>query len=270
MTKLPFAKSLVLAAIVLMASLPARPAAAVSVGDVISALKSAYDAYNKYAGGELTLAQATDQMIGAINGAKTEILARIDGIAAAEGKACAKSTIILFADIELLTLDNQQALANDAVECLALLESLLETVEDKAAVDKLGFALNALAPIAMMARAYVGLPESAAISDMVINGNWAVIAKLHPPCVVMTLWGDSSGGTVEKNVRCTAYNGDRGWGFSWVGDPAFEQKKVQAEDTATRNTSRAIAQALLPVVPVPSTPLIRFVPPSSYDLPYKK
>ena len=240
------------------ATIPARPAEAVTAAQVVSALKTAYSLYEKYNSDELTLQQATDQMIDAINSAKTEIIARIDGIAAADGRVCAKSAILGFEDIRYMSRDNQEDLARDALNCMVLIETYLDTVSDPAAVDKLGFALNALGPVTMMARAHVGWPESSAVSDMLINGNYAVIAKLHPPCHAMTLWGDSDGGFVEKNVRCTAYNGDIGMGLSWVGDPDFDEKKTEAEDYATRNTSRKIAQELIDVIPVPTPTLPTF------------
>ncbi len=245
------AKAILLAATLAVATIPARPAQAVTVGQVVSALKTAYSLYEKYGKDELSLEEATDQIISAINSAKVEIIARIDAIAAADARACAKSTIIQFEDIELLSEDAQFALASSAIDCMTLIESYLEVVDDKPSVDKLGFALNALGPVTMMLRAHVGLPESAAVSDMLINGNYAIIAKLHPTCQTMTLWGDSDGGFVEKNVRCRAYNGDIGMAFSWVGDPNFATKKTQAEDKATRNTSRKIAQELVGEIPIP-------------------
>lgn len=243
-------RALVLSLVVGSAGFPSR-ASAVGVTDVISGIKTAYDVYSKYQGNQLTLAQATSQMIYAINTAKTEILARIDGIAAADAKACSKAAITTFGDIQYLSWDSKQHLATDSLECLLVIEAYLEVVEDKAAVDKLGFALNALGPVVMMARVHAGLPRSHVVSDAVLNGNYAVIAKLFPRCVTYTLWGDSSGGVVEQNIKCTAYNGDYGWAWSWVGDPAQGQKKIAAQNTATRNTSRAVAQAVRSVVPSP-------------------
>jgi len=250
-----FVRVLVLAVVLGTAVLPTRRAdASVTISQVISALKTAYSLYQKFHGGELTLEQATDQMLSAIESAKIEILSHIDEIAAAEAKACAKSTIIRFGDIERLSYDSRQALAADAVDCLAVIESLLDTVDDKSAIDQLGFALTALGPVTLMARAHADLPESYGVSDMIINGSWAVIARLHPPCSTSVLSGDSTGGTTEVIVRCTAYNRDRGYALSWLGDPDLDAKKTVAEDTATRNTSRAVAQQLLPSIPVPSAP----------------
>jgi len=237
---------------ILFASMPTRPAAAaVDPGTVITGIKTAYDLISKYTNHQLTLEQATAQVVSAIGAAKTEILARIDGLAAAQGKACTKSAIIAFQDIQILSQTSKEQLAKDGLDCLTLMEAYLEEIEDKASVDKLGFALNALGPILMMTRANAGLPQTFAISDAIQNGNYAVIAKLLPRCQTFTLTGDSQGNFTEQNIKCTAYNGDTGWAFSWVGDPNQPQERIQAQNKATRNTSRAVAQAVNPIVPTP-------------------
>ena len=50
---------------------------------------------------------------------------------------------------------------------------------------------------------------------------------------------------VEKWWECIAYNGDSGSSDSVVGSNR-EPNRAQAEDRASRNTSRAIAQNALP------------------------
>lgn len=252
MSKHPLLSILVLSSALATATLPARHAEAkVSVGDVVSALKTAYWAYDNFIAGGLTLEQATDQTLSAIDAAKTEILNHMDELATADKVACVRHVLIGFGDIEWLSFDSRQALASDAVACLAEIESLLDAVQSKEAVDTLGFALNALGPVALLARAHADLPESVAVSDMIINSNWTVIARLHPRCYSTTLSRDSSGSFTELMVRCIAYNKDTGVALSWVGDPDLDDKKVAAEDAATRNTSRAVAQQLLPEIPVP-------------------
>jgi len=247
-------KVVVLAAVLGTTTLPSHNAEAFYVSDIVLGLKKAYDSYKKFRAGETPLQQATDELLDAIDSAKDEILAQIDGIAAAEGRACARGVIINAEDMDAVSQDVREQLAFDGVYCLSLVESLIDTVDDEAAVDKLGFALNALAPVVQMARAQAGLSENSGVTDMIINGELAVIAKLYPYCSVSNLYGDSSGGFVETHIRCTAYNGDRGFGFSWVGDPNFTTKKEKAADTATRNTSRAVAQQMLPVITEPVEP----------------
>lgn len=240
-----------LVAVLATATLPSRNAEAVTVTQIVTGLKKAYDAYKKYRGGQYTLKQATADVLAGIDEAKAEILAQIDGIAAAEGRACAQGIILNAGDMDAVSQQVREQLAFDGVYCLSLIESLLATVDDEAAVDKLGFALNALGPVVMMARAQAGLSESPGVVDWLVNGNLAVDAKLYPQCMVMTLNGDSDGSFIEQNIRCTAYNGDLGFGFSWVGDPAQDSKKEKAADQATRNTSRAVGQELIPVITAP-------------------
>lgn len=260
MTLSRLAKVIALIAVLSAATLPSRNAEAITIGDIVSGLKKAYDAYKKYRGGELTLQQATDQLLAGIESAKEEILAQIDGIAAAEGRACARGVILNAEDMDAVSQQVREQLAFDGVYCLSLIESLLDTVDDEAAVDKLGFALNALGPVVQMARAQAGLGESSGVTDMLINGNLAVIAKLYPHCATITLASDSSGDFIEQQIRCTAYNGDRGYGFSWVGDPGFQAKKEKAANRATRNTSRAVGQAMLPIITAASAPLPQLQP----------
>jgi hypothetical protein len=257
MTLSKLTKTLALVVVIATASLPSRTAEAVSVADIVSGLKKAYDAYQKYRGGQYTLEQATSDMLDAIDEAKDEILAHIDAIAAADAHACARGVIINAEHMASADESVRQQLAFDSVYCLSLIEAYLATVNDEAAVDTLGFALNALGPVVKMAYAQAGFPDDPDITDLLVNGNLAVIAKLYPHCVVTALDGDSDGGFVEQTIRCTAYNGDMGFGFSWVGDPDLESKKEKAADMATRNTSRAVAQELLPVItaPPPQRPL---------------
>ena len=88
--------ALAMSATVLLTTLPAPEARAAGVGDVVTGVTTAYAAYEKYLGNQLTLDQATAQVVVAITAAKVEIIARIDGIAAADAKACARAAVIDF------------------------------------------------------------------------------------------------------------------------------------------------------------------------------
>ncbi len=214
---------------------------------VIGALQLAYAVFADYRDQDITLDEATDEMLAAIAGAKSEILSRVEGLASSEAIACAKSTIINFQNIEAMTPSVKQTFALQSVYCLSYLDNLLQEVEDDAAVDKLGFALNALGPVALLAHEHADLATPDELVDILLSGNVAVIQKLLPPCKIVILQGDAGPGQpAEKQVSCKAYNGDTGFQASWTTDPNFAKKRALAEDRATRNTSRALAKALLP------------------------
>src|SRR3954452_17778682 len=85
-----------LAAVTATASLalPAKPANAVDPGTVAAAAQAAYSAYQKFVAHELTLQQATTQIINAIDAAKTQIIAHVDRLAAADARACTRAAVI--------------------------------------------------------------------------------------------------------------------------------------------------------------------------------
>jgi hypothetical protein len=238
-------KVVLLVVLATVALVPARPGEA-SVEHVLEAIKTAYTLYEQFQGQEITLAQATTDIITAVHAAKAEILSHIDAIAAAHARACAEALLINYESIDQLTLDNQQRLALDAINCLAEIEVLLNEAafEDQAAVDTLGFALNPLGPVALLVHAHAHLDLAAPTLDLVASGNEAVIGKIVPHCFRQTLWGDDTSGHPEIQIRCTAYNGDTGFGVSYVGDPHLEAEAQAAERAAYRNTSRRVAESV--------------------------
>jgi len=227
--------------------LPSSSARAVEAEAVIGALQGAYAIYERYSDRGITLDEATDKMLAAIASAKTEILSRVEGLASSEATACAKSVIINFQNIQVIDPNVKQALAQESVRCLTYLDNLLQEVEGDAVVDKLGFALNALGPVALLAHEHAGLATPDELGDILLSGNTAVIQKLLPGCQIKTLTADAGPSRpAEKQVLCKAYNGDTGFQVSSTTDPNFERKRAEAEDRATRNTSRALAKAILP------------------------
>ena len=231
------------------ALVPARLGEAVEVEQVLEAIKTAYALYQEFQEEEITLEQATADIINAVNAAKAEILAQINAIAAAQARACAEAVIISYESIGEFTEDVTQQFANDAIACLTEIESLLDvlvTAEeiDQAAVDTLGFALNALGPVALLVDAHAQFDRSAAILDLVESGNQVVIGTIVPSCWRQTLWGDDDSGQPEIQIRCKAYNNDVGFAVSYVGDPHLETKAQAAERYAYRNTSRRIAESV--------------------------
>jgi hypothetical protein len=233
-------RTVVAAAMAVSITLPvtAQPANAADPVTVIAIIKQVYSLYQQFTssgGSGPTLAQAIQQITTAINNAQTAIISQIDLVATASVRSCAASTVIDFADINAFSPDNLQAFARDATSCVTQANSLLTVVADKAAVDQLGFAMNTVGPLALMARVKAGLttPE---LRSVLVAGNNTLIAALLPACQREDLSGGEPGAPRVYVWDCFAYNGDEG----------MNRQKIGAQDNATRRTSRAVAQAVLP------------------------
>jgi hypothetical protein len=184
-------------------------------GQIVAFVKGAYEAYKMLtATHELTLDEATTRIIDAVNAVKTDTISHIDRVAAAEVQACARSAVIDFEDIRIFSLDNQQAFARDATECVSLATSYIASVNDLGAVDQLGFAVNVVGPIALLARSYVGLSTDT-LKSTLIAADDSVVSKLNPSCSTRTVpFFDARGKPIPELAHnfltCTAYNGDQG------------------------------------------------------------
>ncbi|MGW7825279.1 hypothetical protein ACWGLF_46725 [Streptomyces puniciscabiei] len=216
-----------------------RPAATeVDPGTVIATVQKIYSIYKQFfgssGGGGLTLDQATQQILTAINSSQTAIISQIDQVAAADVRGCAEATVINFADIQALTPDNRQAFAMNATACATQADSLLNSISDEAAVDQLGYAVNTIGPLAMFARAYAGL-TTPDLRATLINADNAVVSKVITKA--NCTWETDTVETME--VICTAYNGNVGTaGHLYHGNPPGQQMYDTAMAAATVNTSR--------------------------------
>jgi hypothetical protein len=221
----------------------AQPAHAVDPLTVISAVEAAYSAWQKFAtGGGTTLNQAVQQIKQAILNAQQKIIDQIDLVAVASVRACAENTVITFNDIDQLSPDSLQTFASDATSCATQAQSLIPAVSaTPAAVDQAGFALNTVGPLALAARARAGFTTSA-LTSVLAGGNTSLLTALLPSCVKEDLTGGEPGAGHVYAWDCVAYNGDEGE-VVIAGHPGA---RATAENQATRNTSRAIAQAVLP------------------------
>lgn len=231
------------------------PASAVNPATVIQVVKKLYDLYKQYAGNQgLSLADATRQILAAIEAAKTDIVAEIDRVAAAEARACAHSAVIDVADIEAFSTDTLQAFARDTTACASLIDSLLGSVSDLGAVDELGFALNTVGPIALIARSRAGF-STTLLSSTLRHANGTVVTRLEPSCYT-TPEEPMGGGWWIIGIRCTAYDGTIAvvypFGEYKVPLPPtsyFPEELAESQAQATALTSRAAAVAVLPLLP---------------------
>lgn len=219
---------------------PSATPAQADAATVVAVAKQIYSLYQQFAGGGgLTLQGAIQQITAAIQSSQTAIVSQIDLVATANVRACALSAVINFADINALTPDNLQNFALQTTDCVTQAKSLIDVVStDKAATDQLGFAMNTVGPLALMARAKAGL-TTPALRAVLVAGENTLITALLPSCDEMNVGGD---GPPLFEWTCTAYNGDIGTAVVVRTGDAL----ARAQDKATRNTSRAIAQAALP------------------------
>jgi hypothetical protein len=197
---------------------------------VINVINAAYSAYKNFLQGGLSVKDATAQIISAINQAKIEIIAHIDAIAVAQAKACAKEAVVDFPSFDSLSSDNQQLFALNATSCVTLIDSLITTVVDKGAVDQLGFALNSIGAITLMARSRTGLFNTD-VTPILVADNQTAMTVLNPSCVKLPEPGSPG------EFLCTSYNGDTGQGTVAI-----------ARRDAGARTSWALAKAILPTL----------------------
>jgi hypothetical protein len=192
------------------ASVPSE-ADAVGVTDIAGYAKTAYDLYQSLAGNELTLEQATSQIQNAVTVAKTQIIAEIDAMKAADIQSCARAAVIDFNDINTMSTDQLQNYASTSTKCVTDAWAAIPRATDKSGVDQMGFALNIVGPIALAVRSKAYGPADAGTLDLrttVITANQSVLTQLFPQCGGVR--GEIVNGRQEVALVCIAYNGDQG------------------------------------------------------------
>jgi hypothetical protein len=141
---------------------------------------TAYDFYNKY-----VTNQPSDlaQLQTLIAQTKTQITSELDGLAAAWDSSCAANAVDTFQNIDTLTLDNLQAFAISSDKCVTDAEAQIGAVTTKDAIDKIGFALNTVGPIALLTNAHAGFPTDA-LKQHIVQANQQLRTRLAPICDV--------------------------------------------------------------------------------------
>ena len=230
---------------------PAPPRASVSQvtpDQVATAAKLAYQAYGYFANNQLTLNQATAKIIDAINSAKREIIDHIDAIAAGDGQACTESALVKLDNIGNMSAEQRMQFASTNTDCVALIKARLASVSSKAAVDDLGFALNAVGPIALLSYSYAGWTSTSALRTTLRSANNTVVSKLTPSCFPAYLRGDQEPGqVVEVVLTCRSYHRPPHVGATHTfSNRPFDYTRAKAQ--AMRDTSYNVALAVLPVL----------------------
>ena len=190
---------------------------------------------------DAAIRSAVQQIVAAVESAKTQIIAHVDALAAAEVQACVRHHVIEFADIDRF--DNQTVLqlwAQDATGCATLAGSILRAVSDKAAADNLAAVVNIIGPIAVSARARAGFQTFGLMTELK-SANEVAIQTLAPRCVEGWAWFENDIPFWE--VFCVAYNGDAA--DVYYAAPPGDRPAVEAQ--ATRRTFRALAISAVPL-----------------------
>ena len=244
-------------AIALVVPTGARPAHAIdltTIITVVSAVGKLFDAIKGFRSGGKSIDQATAEIISAVNASKTAILAHADALAAAPARACTTAAVVELADIEAFTTDTMQQWAQTVTSCATLIDSLHRTVVDKAVADQLGFALNVVGPIALLARDRAALGIDA-LRLVLTDSNVVLQTKLEPACSVVTF---SQLGTRSVLItRCIPYPGSvEGRTHCLSGSPHCGNTilKQTARRDALSMTSWAAADiALAALATIPAT-----------------
>lgn len=112
-------------------------------------------------------------------------------------------------------------------------------------MDNIGFLVGPIFAIVLAARAKAGLVNGLdLIRQDEISAYEAVVTKLTPTDCHKVV-AREPGYPNESFWQCTAYNGDLGQS-DWVTGNQRQPDRAQAENRATRNTSRAVALDALP------------------------
>jgi len=159
-------------------SVVASPAHA-QFAEFLGYVSKGYDAY------QLILDKPSDLSVlqGLIAQSKNQIIAELDGVTAAGISACAANAVDTFQNINQLTADNLQAFAISSDKCVTEAQAQIDAVTDKKAVDKIGFALNTVGPIALAVNAHAGFPTEP-LKLRIMKANQRIIARLAPTCDV--------------------------------------------------------------------------------------
>lgn len=217
---------------------PTSNAHALSAIDIIKGVAEAgYWIYEEYYSGGLTLEEARDQLLDAIENSQDAILDHIDNIAAVEPRTCGEITFYDFDNLDVYG-DYAPVIAGEMVECVVLTHNTIEAVQDPNIVDELGFLLHMMAPTVLLALEQTGLDTDFVIEE-VLSAEVTLDEKLDPYCHRVQMCEPGTP-LCENMARCVAYNGDEaidvgiGWAPSF--DPLIEE--------VLENTSASIESGL--------------------------
>ena len=168
-----------------MAATPARADVGDILGDIakvagyVEQVSHYYDLFNQYA--LLHKPVDLEAIRAAILQSQQEIVSEIDAIAAAQVQACSATAVQQFANVDRMSPDTLQAFAAASVACVNAAAADIAAESDKAAIDKTGFALNIVGPIALFASADAN-ERTDILTQSLIAANQLLIQRLKPTC----------------------------------------------------------------------------------------
>ena len=231
-----------------------RPAQAVDPGTVVKIATYAYQAYGvleRLNGAPTELQQATTAIINAVNQAKAAIVNEIDAVAAASVESCKDSALADVENLPTMTSTALESYASNATNCVTLAKNFIDTFGDLNVVNEVGFALNTVAPLALIARARQG-STSSVLKQQIIAANQSVVTRLTPHCTSVRLMDH---GGPFWSLACVAFNGFRS--DSTVSQAPLEFTALTS--VVTRSTAYEESYGLLPMLTeVPHTGAILF------------
>jgi hypothetical protein len=209
----------------------------------VTVIKTAYQIYaaaEHFNGAPTELEVATAQIITAVNKARDELLSEIDKGFASEVNTCRDSVLSDVENLPTMTPTYLEGYAMRATECVNKAKNLIHDLSVPAVVNQVSFALNIVGPIALIARARLGL-KSTVLMQNIIDGNQATMAKLEPRCEFDHI--DERGFELYE-VMCTSFTGETQFGTTnlWPIDYSVYNYRLM------RNTSYGESLQLLPLL----------------------
>ncbi|MFC8016485.1 hypothetical protein, partial [Streptomyces cinereoruber] len=196
--------------------------------------------------------------IDAIEGSEANIIERIEAMGTSEARTCARSAVLQVSSLPQMLPESVEAFAASTTTCVARIRTVLDDTTNKRVTDQVGYALHAVAPIALIANRKAGF--TTVVNDLqteIDSSSRVLLAKLKPACYVNEVGDDRPpvpGASQEVIVRCVAYNGDVGTDNQFISATkpvSYTKAKLEAQ----RNTSDLLAREALRVgvlTPLPS------------------
>ena len=227
-----------LAALVAAGALAAAapPARADVLGDsgkvavFASLARQSYRSFNHYVtAGHPAADLAAEQA--AIAQSRADIVAQINAIGPVAIQACSATAVQQFANVGQMSAERLQAFAADSVACAESVAADIGAETAPADVDKAGFAINIVGPIALFASADAG-QQTAGLGDDLFAANELLQTQLKPAC--------SGSALAAEDVPVTGDGPVTGHGACWnyhVGKPWLVNGHVDLVTAGPPNTA---------------------------------
>ncbi|MFC7247114.1 FG-GAP repeat domain-containing protein [Catellatospora aurea] len=191
--------------VVVAGASPAQALTLEEAGKVIEYAQKAYEIYKGLQGGPTELELATERVLDAVADARDAIISEVDGIGAADVRACTNSAVADVENLPVMSTTLLESFATNATLCTNLAAQYINAFSDRSAVNDVAFAMNTVGPLALIARSRLNL-SSATLTSQIAAANSANIQRLTPACTATPV---SEGGRIrEYRQRCVAFHGE--------------------------------------------------------------